>query len=392
MAALRSVSEDVVYLDHNSTTPLLPSVLEAMEPFWTSTFANPASAHRLGQRARQALGSARETVAAILDAHPEEVTFTSGATEANNLALLGLAGSSPGPLVCSSIEHPSITEPLAQLQRRGFKMATLPVDSFGVVCPSSLPPLLAGSPRVVTVMLANNETGAIQPVAELMHIIQQTPMTTEQPFFHCDAVQAVGKIPVSFRKLGVTSLSLSAHKFNGPRGIGALLVRSGTMLTPLFFGGHQQHGRRPGTEPVVLAIGLAKALEVAHQELSLRTRMVRQLRQRFLVQLRELALPMVLNGQEEGGLPNTLNLSFPGCDAATLLMKLDLGGVACSTGSACSSGSLLPSPVLQAMKSPPEVLNSAIRLSLSHLHSESEIDTAVSRIVKAVRQLRQGSL
>ncbi len=377
---------DAVYLDHNSTTPVLPEVAEAMRPFVGDTFANPASAHQFGRRARQALETARETVAQLLGAEPDEVIFTSSATEANNLALFGLAGDPPGSVISSPIEHPSVAEPVAQLGKRDFQVAYLPVSSEGVVLHASgevsnWSPGLGRNPSLVTVMLANNETGAIQPVAELAR--------SGKGVFHCDAVQAVGKIPVHFRQLGVACLSLSAHKFNGPRGIGALLLRKATRLRPLFWGGHQQQGRRPGTEPVALAVGLATALRIAHEEMDQRTRKVIHLRWRFLDRLRQHAEPFVLNGPVAGGLPHTINVSFLGCRAETLLMKLDLAGVACSTGSACSSGSLLPSPVLQAMRCPPAVLHSAIRFSLSHLNTEAEIALAAERISAAVQQLRQ---
>jgi cysteine desulfurase len=383
---VNAAGAETLYLDHNSTTPLLPAVWEAMRPLGMELFANPASAHRPGQRARQALETARETIAALLDAEPAEVIFTSGATEANNLAIFGLAGQPPGRVISSLIEHPSVAESVAQLQKRGFTVATLKVNTAGIVVSASLPPLLDTNPRLLTVMLANNETGAIQPILELRRLQVETHW-----FFHCDAVQAVGKIPVQFHQLGVTSLSLSAHKFNGPRGIGALLVRKGATLQPHLYGGHQQQARRPGTEPVVLAVGMAKALEIAHAEMNARNAKLHQLRLRFLEQLQAQAAPVVLNGPEASGLPNTLNLSFPGCDAAALLMKLDLAGVACSTGSACSSGSLLPSPVLQAMGCPPEVLHSAMRFSLSHLHTEEEMDWAAKRIIQAVRQLRSSN-
>src|SRR5262249_1724896 len=230
-------------------------------------------------------------------------------------------------------------------------------------------------------MVVNQETGAIQPIANL-------PFDRQAIAFHCDAVQAVGKVPVCFRSLGVTSLSLSAHKFHGPKGIGALLCRRGTPLRPLLWGGHQQHGRRPGTEPVALVVGMATALDLALAEHEQRREHVLQLRSVFLQRVRELAAPVVLNGPAEGGLPHTINLSFPGLRAEALLMNLDLVGVACSTGSACSSGSLLPSPVLRAMGVPDDVLASAMRFSLSHLLSVEEIDEAAQRVGQVVQRLR----
>ena len=370
-----------IYLDNNATTPVLPAVWEAMRPYQTEIHGNPASAHRAGRRARQALEDARERLAAFLQAHPDEVIFTSGGTEANNLALHGLVGDPPGHVIASLIEHPSVTEPVQYLSRQGFDVDWLPVDAIGVVPVEALPGLLRSQTRLATVMLANNETGAVQPIRALVERAGGCP-------FHCDAVQAVGRIPVRFHDLGVTTLALSAHKFHGPRGIGALLLRRGTRFEPLLLGGHQQHGRRPGTEPVALAVGLATALDLAQCEGESRRRHVFALRERLLDYLRLNASPLVLNGPEDGGVPHTLNLSFPGCRAETLLMSLDLAGVACSTGSACSSGSLLPSPVLKAMKVSDEVLYSALRFSLSALLTEAELDEAARRIATVVRRLR----
>jgi cysteine desulfurase len=378
-----------IYLDHHSTTPVLPEVVEAMRPYWAEAFGNPASAHAFGRRARQALETAREQVAELLGTGPGEVVFTSGATEANNLAIFGLADDAPGMVVSSSIEHPSVHEPVQELKRRGFDVALLPVDAAGVTRADSLPSCLTDRLRLVTVMLANNETGALQPVRELAERWRQADLSRSA--FHCDAVQAVGKIPVHFRQLGVTSLSLSAHKFNGPRGIGALLLDANARLQPRLLGGHQQQGRRPGTEAVALAVGLAKGLELAYHEMEERTGRLKKLRQRFLEHLRRAAAPVILNGPDDGGLPGVLNLSFPGCEAAVLLMKLDLAGIACSTGSACSSGSLLPSPVLQAMGCSPARLASAMRFSLSHLNSEQEIAAAAERVASVVMRLRDVS-
>ncbi|HXG12559.1 MAG TPA: cysteine desulfurase family protein [Gemmataceae bacterium] len=395
---------DSIYLDNNATTSLLPPVWEAMRPLLTGSLGNPASAHHAGRRARQALEDAREKTAALLDAHPDEVIFTSGATEANNLALFGLAGPPPGHLISSPIEHPSVAEPLRRLTERGFALDLLPVDTAGVVQADVLPRLLRPETRLVSVMLANNETGALQPIRELIRRVKGQGSESREdrnasspapapcpltPAFHCDAAQAVGRLPVRFHELDVTALTLSAHKFHGPPGVGALLLRRGARLEPQLWGGHQQRGRRPGTEPVALAVGLAAALELAEREREARLEHVQRLRRRFLERLRATAAPVVLNGPETGGVPHTLNLSFPGCRAESLLMALDLAGVCCSTGSACSSGSLLPSPVLQAMGVPDEVLRSAMRFSLSHLLTEAEIDEAARRIAAAVARLRR---
>ncbi len=365
---------DPIYLDNNATTPLLPVVWEAMRPFAVEGYGNPASAHGFGRQARRGLEDAREQTAALLGAHPDEVIFTSGATEANNLALFGLSGDPPAHLSASPVEHPSVAEPLRQLAASGFTLDWLSVDAHGVVQAAGINP----AARLTAVMRVNHETGAIQPVREL----------AGRAAFHCDATQAVGKIPVHFHDLGVTSLALSAHKFHGPKGAGALLLRRGATLRPRTWGGHQQQGRRPGTEAAPLAVGLAAALALACREMEPRTTVVRSLREQLLTGLRESAAPLVLNGPAEGGVPHTVNVSFPGLKADALLMALDLAGVACSAGSACSSGSLLPSPVLRAMGVPEDVLHSAVRFSLSALLTPAEIDEAVRRIAAVVRRLR----
>jgi cysteine desulfurase len=373
---------DCIYLDNNATTPTHPSVWEAMGRHLTGTSGNPASAHQVGRRARRALEDAREHTAALLNAHPDEVVFTSGATEGNNLALFGLCGDPPAHLLASPIEHPSVTEPLRQLARAGFTVDYLSVDGAGVVRAEALDVQLQPDTRLVSVMLANHETGSIQPVAALAERL------ASRTLFHCDAVQAAGKIPIDFDGLGVTALTLSAHKFHGPQGVGALLLRRGAKLLPRAWGGHQQRGHRPGTEAVALAVGLAAALNLAHAERDRRRETVTRLRARFLEGLRSEAAPVVLNGPEEGGIPHTINVSFPGLKADALLMNFDLAGVACSTGSACSSGSLLPSPVLQAMGVPEDVLHSAMRFSLSPMLTDDDIDEASRRVVGVVRRLR----
>jgi cysteine desulfurase len=328
---------------------------------------------------RQALEDARERVARCLGASADEVIFTSGATEANNLALFGLAGSPPGHILASPIEHPCVTEPLKQLAARGFEVEYLQVGRDGIVSVDAFRERRRPDTRLAVVILVNHETGAIQPVAELAAGVA----------FHTDAAQAVGKVPVPFRDLGVMSLSLSGHKFGGPKGIGALLVRHGTPLAPQLFGGHQQHGRRPGTEPVTLAVGMATALEITTSRLAEAHETMRGNRDRFVEQLRATCPPVVLNSPADGS-PYIANVSFPGCRADLLLMKLDLAGVACSTGSACSSGSLLPSPVLKAIGVPDNVLRSAMRFSFGPTTMAAELDDAAERIAECVNRLRAG--
>lgn len=371
---------NAIYLDNNATTPLVPAAWEAMQPFFASRFGNPASSHLFGRQARQALETAREKVAALLDADPDEILFTSGATEANNLAIFGLVGTAPGAIVTTGLEHPCVLEPIRQLHDRGYRRVDLPALPTGSLEGVAEFP---EDVRLVSVMLANHETGAIQPVAGVAK-----GLGGRAPF-HCDAAAAAGKMPISFRSLGVTSLTVSAHKFHGPKGIGALVVRRGTRLRPLFFGGHQQHGKRPGTEAVALAVGMAAALEWCVTHLDAHRVRIHQLRERFLDSLRQKVGPMLLNGPEVGGLPHAINVAFPGCNADALLMSLDLAGIACSTGSACSSGSLLPSPVLVAMGKTGDALHGAMRLSLSPLLTPEEIDEAARRIAQCVERLRR---
>jgi cysteine desulfurase len=372
---------DFIYLDNNATTPLLPEAWDAMRPYFLDHPGNPASSHGAGRKARQALENAREQIAHLLEAQADQVIFTSGATEANNLAIFGLAGAIPGHLVSSPLEHPCVAGPLQQLVSHGFVHTELPVSGAGVV---SVPEdFIRPDTRLVAVMLANHEVGALQPIENLVsRVAGRAP-------FHCDAAAAAGKIPFSFRRLGVTSLTISAHKFHGPKGIGTLVVKNPTKLRPLFWGGHQQHGTRPGTEPVPLAVGMAAALAWAVRSMETNRRAILQMRELFLARLRKEAAPVVVNGPEEGGVPHTLNLSFPGCQADILVMSLDLAGVACSTGSACSSGSLLPSPVLRAMGVAGEILHSALRFSLSPCLSMAQVEEAARRIILTVNRLRQ---
>lgn len=373
----------MIYLDHSATTPLLPEVRAAMEPYWDVHFGNASSVHQYGRRARKAIEDARELIAHCLGADPEEVIFTSGATEANNLAIFGLARGS-GTVLCSRIEHPSVREAVIALTQRGFSLREIPVRSDGIVEGPAFDKLCESDVRLACLMLVNNETGAIQPVERLASICRERRIP-----LHCDAVQAVGKIPVHFHRLGVTTLSFSGHKLHGPKGIGGLLVRRGVVLQPLLYGGHQERERRPGTEAVPLIVGLSKAIELAHRDMQRRHEHVGQLRRMFLEGLREHCAPIYLNGPEQDVVPHIVHVSFPGCRADVLLMRLDLAGIACSTGSACSSGSLLPSPVLEAMGLPPERLHSAIRFSFSHLNTPEEIRTAVQRVAAVVRELRQ---
>lgn len=374
-----------IYLDNNATTRPLPEVVEVMARHWRDSFANPGSRHGAGRRARQVLEAARESMAAILGADPDEVIFTSGGTESNNMAVLGFTSGTPGTIALTAGEHPAVMETCRHLEANGWKLQMLPVDAEGRLLS---PPLSKGGReeklRLICVILAHNETGVIQdlePLAELCRV-QRIPL-------HVDAVQAVGKIPVDFHAMGAATLALGAHKFCGPRGIGALLLSRGWKLAPSSFGGHQEAGRRPGTEVVPLIAGMAKALELFHHEQQIRIARTAQLRDRLERGLAEACPPVVINGSRAHRLPNTLNVAFPGVDGEALLVSLDLEGIACSLGSTCASGSAEPAPVLLAMNAPQEVLRSSVRFSVGIENTAAEIDRAIQIIAGVVQRLRE---
>ncbi len=368
----------MIYLDHNATTPILPEALEAMTQA-LSTTGNPSSVHRAGKQARKLLEECREKVAAVLGAKPDEVTFTSGATESNNLAVFGSL-TTGCHAVATSMEHLCVIEPLKQLQKSGVDVTWAEVGHDGVASVEGFINALRPESTLAVLQRTNHETGAMQPVAELVNRLSKSVRV------HCDAAQAVGKVPVNFRQLGVSTLSASAHKFRGPMGVGLLLVRSGITLHPRSFGGHQQRGLRPGTESVALAVGLTTALQYAHEHQAQQFTHLELLRNTFReIVLKE--LPTAVVNSPADSLPSTWNISFPGVRAELLLIALDLAGVACSTGSACSSGSLLPSPVLEAMQVGDDRLHSAMRFSFGVAQELDEVIDAAHRVVAAVRRL-----
>ncbi|MDZ4819712.1 MAG: cysteine desulfurase family protein [Planctomycetota bacterium] len=384
-----------IYLDHNSTTPLLPAVAEAMQQCQAANMANPASQHAAGRRARQALEDAREGIAEILGAktvgqQADRLIFTSGGTEANNLALFGLAGQASGTIYVSGIEHPSVLAPVERLAQLGWQVQELPANSDGVV---SLDGLESGGlpnspePLLMALMLGNNETGVLQPVQQAAAICRKAFANRHSAVhLHTDAVQAVGKIPVDFQALGCSTLAFTAHKFHGPRGIGGLMVRHDVQLHPQMFGGFQQAGLRPGTEPVALAVGMHAALLLWQQKQVARRQHLTMLRDRFETQILAELPKVVVNGQGAERLPHTSNLAFVGLDRRALVMALDMQGVACSTGSACASGSSEPSSVLLAMQLPVEIVASSLRFSFGATTTTEDLDEAVRRIVAVCRQ------
>jgi cysteine desulfurase len=374
-----------IYLDYAATTPLDPRVAHVMQEAMLAGYANPASQHQAGQAARKKLEEARQAIGQRVAGHVEildaaRVILTSGGTEANNLAILGLCGPSPGRVLISAIEHPSVMGPADQLVLRGYEVDTIRVDQQGRCDVSHFRELLerTHAPALVSVMFGNNETGVLQPVIEISEYCRQRHV-----LFHCDAVQAARYIVQSrFPFLSsFDATTLAAHKIGGPVGIGALILRSHSELSPQLFGGFQQAGFRPGTESLSLALGFAESLMHSVGEL-------RDLRDRFEHTLRAHLDNITINGSAAERLPHISNVAFLGCDRQQLFLALDFAGVYCSTGSACASGSSEPSPVLRAMGLPEEVISSSLRFSFGSPTTRDEIDEAAERIVKCVKQLR----
>ncbi|WP_169979519.1 cysteine desulfurase family protein [Tautonia rosea] len=381
-----------IYLDHNASAPLAPEVLEAMRPFWLAP-GNPESRHSFGRHPRRAYEHARETIASILNADTSEVIFTSGGTESNNLAIFGIAGDDrPAEvrhLVTSPIEHPAVSEAVDHLETQGVVVDRAEVGQDGRVDPEAMANRLRPGSTLATLILAQNETGVLQNVQGLAERARELGVPV-----HTDAVQAVGRVPVDFRQLGVATLATSAHKFHGPAGVGVLLVRSDVSLTPRLFGGGQQSGKRAGTPAVALAVGMAEALRLWHRDAEQRIDRWIRLRDRlesFLVAGLGRA-SVIRTGPEDAQdrLPQTLHLAFPNLDGDALLMQLDLVGVAASLGSACASGSTQPSATLMAMKVPEDRIRSSVRFSLGATTTEEEIDEAALRIIEVVRRIRSG--
>jgi cysteine desulfurase len=369
---------------------MLPEVAEVIVEAHRAGYANPASQHQSGQRARRVLEDARERITKLLGGqttglHPDRLLLTSGGTESNNLALRGLAtGVRDANIVISPLEHPSISQTALQLSRSGVEVRRLPVDRKGVVQTEELDRLLDERTRVVSVMLGNHETGVLQPVKEIAHIARSrgVPM-------HCDGVQAVGKIPVDFRALGVDALSVSAHKLHGPVGIGGLLLRHDATPAPMMAGGFQQQGIRPGTESIALTLGFLKALELWAEQAAESERQMRGLRGMLEDRLRAEIPSMIINGWGADRLPHVSNISFPPLNRQAFVLALDMAGVACSTGSACASGSSEPSPVLIAMGLELPVVEGSIRISLSRLTTAGDIERASLHILRVYKTLQQ---
>ncbi len=376
-----------VYFDHNATTPVAPEVLAAMLPYLGDVYGNASSIHAFGQAARGAVERARSSVAALLGAQSSEITFSSGGTESNNQAIFGVLGSAPEAgrhVITSAIEHVAVLDPCKELAKRGVDLTILPVDRDGLVNPEDVRRAIRPDTALITVMLANNELGTIEPIEEIGKIAAENGIV-----FHTDAVQAAGKIPIDVTRLGVHLLSISAHKFYGPKGVGALYVRKGTQLKPILFGGHSERDRRPGTEDVAAIAGTGKAAELALTNMQEESARLGALRDRLEKGLLERVPHCWVNGARAPRTPNTTNMTFPFVEGEAMVIALDLKGIACSTGAACSSGAVEPSHVLTAIGLAPEDARATLRLSLGHQNTQEEIDFALETIPAVIERLRQ---
>jgi cysteine desulfurase len=376
-----------VYLDHNATTPLAPEVLRAMTPYLVEEFGNASSIHSVGQRARAGVELARSRVAALLGAREKEIVFTSGGTEADNMAIRGIVGASERArkhVVTSAIEHHAVLNTCQALEVEGVSVTYLPVSSGGVVDPEDVRRALTPDTVLITLMHANNELGTVQPIAEIAAIARERKVP-----FHTDAVQAVGKLPVDVGELGVDLLSLSAHKIYGPKGVGALYIRRNLPLKPLFFGGHHERDRRPGTENVAGIVGLGAAAELAAAHLSEEAARLAALRDELEARLLALVPHVGLNGDRARRVPNTTNLHFDYVEGEPLVIALDLKGIAVSTGAACSSGAVEPSHVLTAIGLAPERARASLRFSLGRSTTREEVDYVCEVLPGVVEHLRE---
>jgi cysteine desulfurase len=374
------------YLDYNSTTPVDPAVLAAMLPYLRENFGNASSIHSPGQTARAAVDRARESVAGLIGAKPAEIVFTSGGTEADNLAIFGVVAASRAPrkhIITIAIEHHAVLNSCQALEKTGVAVTFVPVGHDGIADPNDIRRALRPETILITVMHTNNELGTIQPIEEIGKIAAEADV-----YFHCDAVQAAGKLSLDVNSLHLDLLSISAHKIYGPKGAGALFVRSSTPLEPQFYGGHHERDRRPGTENVPGIVGLGKAAELARQNLAADTERITALRNRLEGAVLAAISSVGVNGDRARRVGNTTNLSFAGAGGEALLIALDLQGVAVSTGAACSSGAVEPSHVLLAAGLSPDEARSSLRFSLGRPTTSEEIDHAIDVIPAVVKRLR----
>mgnify|MGYP000943019786 CR=1 FL=1 len=379
----------MIYLDHAATTPVKPEVLEAMLPYFTEHYGNPSSVYKIAQRNKKAIDDARAVVAGHLGAQPNEIFFTSGGTEADNWAIKGIAAAlkeKGNHVITTNIEHHAVLHPCQYLEKQGYEVTYLEVNADGLVSAEQVEAAIRPETILITIMYANNEIGTIMPIAEIGAVAKKHGIT-----FHTDAVQAVGQLPIDVRAQNIDLLSLSGHKFYGPKGTGALYIRRGLKLPPLLHGGGQERSRRAGTENVPGIVGLATALDLAYQDLEAKNAKLKGLRD-YLIDGIEARIPYCrLNGHREARLPNNVNVSFEFIEGESLLLLLDMEGIAASSGSACTSGSLDPSHVLLALGLPYEQAHGSIRFTLGENNTREEMDVVLAKLPPFVEKLRSMS-
>lgn len=375
-----------IYFDHAATSPVHPQVVEAMIPYMTTYFGNPSSIHSFGRESRRALDEARETIAKTIGAKGNEIIFTSGGTEADNLALVGVAMANRDKgrhIITTSVEHHAVLNTCKYLQKQGFDVTYLPVDEHGIISVEQLKSALRDDTIIVSVMFGNNETGVLQPIYDIGQLLRD-----HGAYFHTDAVQAYGLVPIDVRELGIDLLSVSSHKINGPKGVGFLYVREGVRLTPHIYGGEQERKRRAGTENVPGIVGLQKAAEIAQQTMAEKRALYEQFQKVMLTTFAQEGIHYAINGHETCRLPHVLNVSFFGTNVEALLVNLDLAGIAASSGSACTAGSIDPSHVLVAMYgNESERIRSSVRFSFGYGNTLEQVERAAYDIVKIVKRL-----
>ncbi len=378
-----------IYLDYASTTPTDPEVLKAMQPFFFEKFGNASSPHTVGQEAKKAIEDARQTLSSFIGAKLEEIVFTSGGTESNNHAILGVihAMQSKGNhVITSKIEHHSVLEAISHLERQGIKVSYLGVDKNGFVNPEDVRKAVTDKTVLISIMHANNEIGTIQPIAEIGKIAKEKGIT-----FHSDCIQTVGHIPVNVDELNLDLLSIAAHKFYGPKGVGALFIRKGTKISRFLLGGDQERGRRASTHNLPGIVGLGKAVELCKVQMSEEIRTQTTLRDKIINEISRRIDDAYLNGHATQRLPNNFNFSFAGVDGESLLMSLDMAGISVSMGSACTSGALEPSYVLRAIGVKDELALGSLRITLGRWTKEEQVDYFLDHLPKTIEQLRKMS-
>lgn len=376
-----------VYVDHNATTPIHPEVLDAMLPFLKDMYGNASSIHWAGRGCRKALDTAREQVAEFLGVHPLEIVFTGSGSEANNYAIKGSSRTlkkKGSHIIASTVEHPAVLEPLKYLEKRdGARVTYLPVDDKGIISLDELKEAITDDTILITMMYGNNETGTVFPINEIANIAKERGIRV-----HCDAIQAAGKIPLKPEKMNVDMLSISGHKLYAPKGVGALYIKKGVKADRLIHGGHQERGRRAGTENIAGIVALGKACEIAARDLDAEAEHCAKLRDKLQKGLFERIEEVKLNGHPSERLPNTLNASFKYIEGEAILINLDMQGIAASSGSACTSGSLDPSHVLIAMGIPHEIAHGSIRFSMGRDNTEEDIDYILDEVPPIIEKLR----